>query len=226
MKIRLPLKRFMIILGDITGFLIVSDLVGLISKYIFGFSRISLFQLDREANIPTLYSSVGLLLCAALLALIAFARKLGRQRDVLYWTGLAFIFLFLGIDESAGVHERLIVPLRSALHASGPLYFAWIIPYGIFTIDLGVVYFHFLLRLPTRTRFWVFLAGAFYIAGALGGEMLSGMWASAHGQDNIIYALLTSSEETLELLGILTFIYFLLLYMTTEIRTLNVEFDS
>lgn len=226
MKIHLPFKRFMVVLSAITGFLIVADMIGLVSKHVFGYSRIALFQLDREANIPTLYSSVGLLLCAALLASIASTRKLQKQSDVLYWAGLAFVFLFLGIDESAGIHERLIIPLRSTLDTSGALYFAWIIPYGIFVIGLGVLYLRFLLRLPAQTRLWVFFAGALYIAGALGGEMLSGAWASSYGQENITYALLTSFEETLELLGILTFIYFLFLYIVTEFKTLNVEFNS
>jgi hypothetical protein len=225
MNIYINPKRVITILVIITVFLIAADLTGLISKHVLGANRIALFQLDREANIPTLYSSVTLLICSALLALIASIRKLDKPGEHFYWAGLAIIFFFLGIDESAGIHERLIIPLRSALGTSGVLFFAWIIPYGIFVMILGTLYLRFLMRLPTQTRFWVFLAGGLYLAGALGGEMLSGSWASAHGEENITYALLTSFEEMLELFGLLTFIHFLFLFMGAEFKSLSVKFN-
>ena len=91
-----------------------------------------LFDLDEERNIPTLYASITLLFCSVLLSIIAFARKNGSMSAFLQWLGLAGIFLFLSIDEAVIIHEHLIDPIRSTLNTSGFLYFAWLIPYGIF----------------------------------------------------------------------------------------------
>src|SRR5215208_5096619 len=105
-------KKITFFLGTILIFLFIANMAGIISKHYFGYSRMILFDLDKEANVPTLYSSVTILFCAGLLALIAGARKKGGKRDYLYWAGLAVIFLFLSVDETAGLHERLIKPLR------------------------------------------------------------------------------------------------------------------
>jgi hypothetical protein len=140
-------------------------MVGMVSKYYFGYSRIALFDLDREQNVPTLYSSATLLLSAGLLAMIAIARKRQKKGDSLYWVGLAIIFLFLSVDETAGLHERLIKPLRSGLHTSGILFYAWVIPYGIFLIAMVLVYLRFLFSLAVRFRYLIVFAGILYVAG-------------------------------------------------------------
>lgn len=104
-------KKVVRFLGAIVVCLIIANMVGIVSKYYFGSSRIALFELDREANIPTLYSSVTILLCAGLLAVIAVAEKRQQRRQYIYWLVLALTFLFLSIDETAGLHERMIIDL-------------------------------------------------------------------------------------------------------------------
>ncbi len=219
-------KKVVVVLGTIVICLIVANMVGIVSKYYFGYSRIALFDLDREANIPTLYSSTTMLLCAGLLAVIAAARKRQERRDYLYWAGLAVVFLFLSADETAGLHERLIIPLRSALHTSGTLYFAWVIPYGIFVITVMLVYLRFLFSLPVGIRYLIIFAGILYVAGALGGELIGGYWIELHGQANITYALITTCEESLEMTGILVFIYALMSYITSELKGLFFHIGS
>ena len=39
-----------------------------------------------------------------------------------HWHGLAFVFIFLGVDEMASIHELLTNPLREAFNTSGILY--------------------------------------------------------------------------------------------------------
>ena len=58
------------------------------------FGLIDFFDFDHEGNIPTLYSAVAVLFCAALLALITRANwhKLDGKR--FYWLGLTLLFLF------------------------------------------------------------------------------------------------------------------------------------
>ncbi len=214
-------KKTIRFLGTIIMCLIMANMVGIVSKYYFGYSRIALFELDREANIPTLYSSVTILLCAGLLAVIAIAKKRQEEREYLYWAVLAISFLFLAVDETAGLHERLISPLRTALHTSGVLYFAWVIPYGILLIIMIGIYFRFLFSLPVRFRYSIIFAGLLYVGGALGGELIGGYWTESYGQENIIYALITTCEESLEMAGVLVFIYALMSYIASELRDLS-----
>lgn len=226
MTITFEPKKVVVFLGTIIICLIVANMVGIVSYYYFGSHRIALFDLDKEANIPTLYSSVTLLLCAGLLTFIATARKRQAKREYLYWAGLVVIFLFLSVDETAGLHENLIRPLRTALNTSGVLYFAWVIPYGIFAIAMMIIYSRFLFSLAVRIRYLIIFAGLLYVAGALGGEIIGGPWAELHGQENITYALMTTCEELLEMTGILVFIYALMSYIASELSDLFFHIGS
>jgi hypothetical protein len=219
-------KKVAVFLGVIIICLSLANFAGIFSKFYLGSSRIALFELDREANIPTLYSSVTILICAGLLAMIASARKRLQKRDYLYWVGLAIVFLFLSADETAGIHERMISPLRSALHTSGILYFAWVIPYGILLIGMMVIYFRFLFTLPVRFRYLIIFAAILYIGGALGGELLGGYWTERYGQENITYTLITTCEESLEMVGILVFTYTLMSYIASELKDLFIHIGS
>lgn len=87
-----------------------------------------LTNVDEEVNLPTLYSSSALLLCSALLAIIAYAKKVAGERYVQYWKALSIIFMILSLDEYLGLHEKIIEPLRHTLHTSGLLYYSWVIP--------------------------------------------------------------------------------------------------
>ncbi len=214
-------KRVVRLLGAIVVCLIAANLFGLVSKYYFGSHRIALFNLDREGNIPTLYAAVTTLLCAGLLAVIATARKRQEKRDYLYWAGLAIIFLFLAVDDGAAIHENIIRPLRDALNTSGVLYFAWVIPYGIFVVVLGLVYLRFLFSLPARIRYLIIFAGILYVGGALGFELIGGNWAELYGQENVTYELLTTCEQSLQMAGVLVFVYALMSYIASELKDLS-----
>lgn len=213
-------KKVVTVLGAIIIFLIVANMIGIVSYFYFGSHRIALFNLDREGNIPTLYNAVTLLLCAGLLAIIATARKRQEEREYLYWAGLAIIFLFLAVDDGAAIHENIIRPLRTALHTSGVLYFAWVIPYGFFVIALGVIYLRFLFSLPVRIRYLMIFAGILFVGGALGFELVGGQWTELHGQENVAYALITTCEQSLQMTGILVFIYALMSYIASELNDL------
>lgn len=172
-----------------------------------------LFTFDDETNIPTFYSSLALFFCAALLSIIAAAHKRNGFSS-LPWFGLAAVFLLLSIDEAASVHEKLTIPFRDLLNTSGFLYFAWVIPYGIAAALFCSLYIRFLLRLPKKTMFLFIASGATYISGAAGFEMISAYRAYSHGVNDLIYSLITTCEEFLEILGIVIFIYSLLLYIS------------
>ncbi len=132
-----------------------------------------------------------------------------------HWKILSFIFLYLSLDEAGELHEKLINPLRSLLNATGFLYFTWVVPVGILVVIFLFSYTKFLFHLPVSTRKLFVAASALYIGGALGMELVGAYQASTAGEDNILYQIIVTVEESLEMLGIVVFIHGLISYIKT-----------
>jgi len=129
-----PKKIFKIILFLIL-FLVLANILGILYSFYMhpnvhtlSHGLILLFDLNQERNIPTLYSSIALVFASILLLWISIMHK-NLKSPYKAWFVLSLIFLFLAIDETASIHERLTTPIRDALNTSGFLYDAWIIPY-------------------------------------------------------------------------------------------------
>ena len=229
-------KRVTLILALVVLFLSIAGIVSIFAAY-FQCHRgdfnagpfVKLFDLKREGNIPTFFSASTLLLCSALLAIIAFAKKKEDAPYRLHWKALSVIFLSLSLDEAAELHEMTIKPLRSALNASGFLHYTWVILGIVFSLIVVLAYLRFLADLPKKTRDLFLAAGALFIGGALGMEMISGYYWSPHfGQflqrssHFCNYMLNTAMrgtlEELLEMLGIVVFIYALMSYISLHVK--------
>lgn len=208
------------------AFLLLANLASVLAE-LYGefdddYKLIALFDFGAEKNVPTIYSSFALILCAALLGMIAVAHKqLGAS--CLPWFGLTAVFLYLAIDEGASLHERLTLPLRESFSTSGVLYFAWVIPYAAAIGVLALIYSRFLLRLPRQTMFLFLAAGLIFVSGAIGLEMVGGRWADLHGNKDLIYSLIVTCEEFLEMLGIVIFIYALVSYIAEHFEDLTIS---
>ncbi len=187
----------------------------------FGFA--SLFDVDSESNIPTWYASSTLLLCSILLASIAYAKKIDSDRYFLHWGVLSIIFLYLSMDEAASIHEIADDPLRSALNASGFLYFTWVVLGAAFVLIFVLVYLRFLADLPVRTRHLFLVAGMLYVGGAIGMELVGGRYADLYGMQNFVYALIATVEEFLEMAGVVVFIFALLSYISAHLKDVQVH---
>jgi len=214
----------------IISFLLLANLIGIFFKFYLDHGHIyglyPLFNFDAEQNIPTLYSSVTLLLSSGLLLLITFQHK-QQTESYFLWLVLAIIFMFLSLDEFATLHENLIRPVRESLNTSGVLYFAWVIPYSALLVLFLAFYFRFLQNLPKKSMVLFLLSGTIYISGAIGFELIGGLRAESHGFNNLVYSLITTTEELLEMLGIALFIYSLLVYITEQFNhfTVNITRD-
>ncbi len=181
---------------------------------------VNLFNFNLEANIPTLYSACQLALAATLLLSVGVALK-NTRRPCTAWIALAVLFLFLAIDEASSIHEQLTVITREALGTSGYLFFAWVIPYGIATLLLFLLFAKFLFDLPARTRSLFVLSGAVYLAGAVGFEMLGGRYLTSPGATEVVYSVIYTLEELFEMTGIALFVYAILNYATAEFSRLT-----
>ncbi len=193
----------------------------MVLKFVFGhphvFGLVRLFDFNGEQNVPALFSSVMLLFCAGLLGVVAAVQiRLGKHYGE--WLGMALLFVFLGVDESTSIHERLSEPIRNALDTGGVLYFAWVIPYGILAALVLLLSFRLLADLAPRLRLLVMLSGAIYVGGAVGLELAgSSYWQATEGQLDATYALITTFEETLEMAGLVLFAYALMTHLATAL---------
>lgn len=186
---------------------------------------IRLFNVDKEMNIPTLYSSCAMIIASILLGLIAYVHA--KQHEAYFsWAGLSGIFLFLALDEMTELHEMLVGPVRSSLNTTGVLYFAWVIPYAVLLCIFALTYFKFLFRLPKKTRNLLIISGVTYVSGALVFELIGGKIAEQHGTDALLYAISYSIEEVLEMLGIALLIYTATTYISHQFPNLTLKINN
>jgi len=183
-----------------------------------------LFDVADEGNLTAWASALLLLLAAVLLGIIARASKDAGDPDARSWRLLAWVFVYLSLDEAAALHEILIDPVKSATHVSGPFRFAWVFVAIPLLAILGVVLLGFIRRLPTATRRAFIVAGLVFIAGAVGVEVIGGMLVDRGIEPHGLHRILVSIEELLENVGAALFIGALLTYMRTiTARTATLE---
>ncbi|MBX3436315.1 MAG: hypothetical protein KF861_02410 [Planctomycetaceae bacterium] len=204
------------ILGGIAVLLVCTSLGGQLIKALLGYDYLmgllSFFNVDRERNVPTFFSTVLLLFAAVLLTVITAIAAKQKRPYVGKWGVLAAGFLLMAFDETTGLHERLIAPVRAGLGVErfGVFYFAWVIPGMVLVGVLAIYFVRFLWHLPGPTRRAFLIAGGMYLSGAIGIELLGGRYAEQHGDDDLGYNLLVTVEEAAEMFGVLLFIRALL----------------
>lgn len=170
------------------------------------------FHLDREANLPSWFSSTLWLLAAGCALGITFEQRKDRR----HWQGLVVLFIFLSLDEAAMFHERFGGAFGNVFSANDYLFFNWLLYGIIFTLIIGAIYLPFLFRLPRLTRRGLILSGAVFVSGAIGVEMFG---AAVHagvtplGSSRIFWGIHVIAEEGLEMLGVALLIRTLLRHM-------------
>jgi len=187
------------------GFLVAHSVVQ-VGIYGFGAEKYWLdsLNMDRELNLPTLFSSLLLLMAALLM------RQLGQNSDRIAardWRLLSKIFVFLALDEALQIHEILIIPgLRHQVHPA--LASTWVVPYAALVLILLWRFRNFLGSIPKATASRLLRAGAVYIGGAIGMEMLGSfaVRSSLIRLHSPWYGAITGLEESMELLGIILLI--------------------
>lgn len=189
---------------------------------------VPLFNVNGEQNIPTYFSVLLMLFAALLLAIIAVLNRKQRAPHVSKWATLSFGFLFLAYDEAFQVHEQLNSPVASLLGEGslGVFYFAWVIPGIVGVLAVGLFFLKFLLHLSAKTRLAFLLAAALYLGGAIGVELIGGRYAELHGLKNLTYSMITTVEESLEMAGLIVFIWALLKYCADNHKEMRFRFDD
>ena len=166
---------------------------------------VPLFLLDREQNVPTLFASLLILACAALFYInMTFERERSMRSG---WLFSSLIMVVIAVDEFVSIHERVDAALHAAFEFDGIWERAWVLPYFVLVLVVSARLFGWLLKLPFVLRMQLIAAGFIYIAGAMGVELLGGLFvgepSGPQTNDWILTAdLLASLEEILELTAI------------------------
>jgi hypothetical protein len=209
-----------------------------------------LFDVGEERSIPTWFESVLFLFCSMLLAVVTVAKRQRSDRYSLHWGVLSFILLLLSLDEVASIHEAIgqqserLLHYTTGLTPSGAIKFFWVVPGAIFVLIVLLAYLRFLADLPQTTRRLILFAGALFVLGALGIEMLTAQVVSSSGGianwiesasggivgretasaiPTILKGLQTSVEEMFEMLGLTAFVYALLAYIRSYVEDISVR---
>ncbi|MCO5101777.1 MAG: hypothetical protein M9885_12955 [Burkholderiaceae bacterium] len=191
--------------------------------------------MDGEANLPAWFSAMQLFAAAILLSLIALAKTRARDAHRWLWWGLAAGFFLMSADEGAQLHELLNRP-GNTLHAGddGAFLFSWVVIAIPVVIAIGLVYLRFLFSLPPRTRWSFVIAAACFLGGAVGFEVLEGLFAEAWGlasrtydwgmagDFDAKYMMLVLVEESLEMIGVAIFVRALLEYIDDQFGRLTI----
>ena len=192
------------------------------------FGLVHLLDLDAEANIPTYFSVVQFNIAACLLWLIGAHARRRADPYARHWLALAGVFLLLGLDELAQIHELVGVHLREGMHLSGVLLNAWVMPYAVLVLLVGWAYVRFLVHLPARSRVLTILSAAIYVGGAAGLEMYGGylttqLGGQAAADNSVRYLTEVFFEEGMEMFGIALFIYTLLDYIQSTMGLIQIN---
>ena len=193
------------------------------------------FNFVEEGNLANFYQGLQLVLAAVLLLIVWRGKVQSRERHRGHWLGLGLIFLFLGADEIAQIHETTIANTIAALRhsesggmatevaAAGlrhsePDKTGWFWLYVPLLAAFGAAYLPFLMRLPRRIAVLFIVAGAIYVGGAIGVEKFVNWFAGKYGDDTVGYVLIDNLGEFMESTGIALFVYAILCQMAHEGR--------
>jgi hypothetical protein len=181
------------------------------------------FDLNFEPSIPAWYSASALLVSSGLLFVIGISKWQAKDSLFKHWLVLGILFLGLSADEAARFHEMIHIVIVSQIEVSGIFYFPWVVPALIFVGFVGICYIPFLRKLDRRSAKLFLAAGAIYVMGAVGMEIIAGPLAERFGFLSTPHVICEVIEETLEMLGIVTFIYALLDYLARCLQPIRFQ---
>lgn len=187
-----------IALGWLRAGLFFADVVG---PYTTGMRYINF---GMEQSLPT-WTSAMLFALGAGLALLA-RRAAVTPFERMTWLLVAVTLLFLSLDEALSIHEnfyRVVQALGLASEWTDGLTYRWLALAVPLLMVVAAVGLPMLWRLPRETAIALIAGAVVFFSGSVGGEALAGALLDGPdpSPDSKLLAVVSSVEETLELLG-------------------------
>jgi hypothetical protein len=177
---------------------------------------IGILYVGAERNIPTAFSALILIIASTLLFVITVLKWRRPKSFYLIWLILSIGFFYLAMDDAMILHETILGQKDGVIlgrQFTGFLRHAWIIPFLLTIPFLILLFYKFLINLDNRTRNLFLISATLFVGGAIGIESIGGYIKDTIGIDNWWYYLEVAVEESVEMAGVITFIYALLDYL-------------
>lgn len=186
-------------------------------------SGVGLLNLMNERSLGAWFTVVVMGFNVALLILNGTAmRRLGLGKATA-WLCLAVIFAYLSLDEMYALHERIGGAIGRYFGLGSVMTYPWVVTGLVFTTVVGLSFVRFLYRLPRRTAKLFIIAGAIYVGGAVGMEIIEGITATHIGIGTLYYTEVLF-EECMEMFGQAFFAYALLDHLAQ--RRVNIRLST
>ncbi len=197
------------------GGLVLMDLLRLVSvvylqrDYVFGL--IQLFHMGEEANVPTWFSSVNLLGLSYFMykALPLFGDRVRAARCLMIGT------VFLSLDETAQLHEKMSPLLERLVQFNGLLRYPWVLAGLVAFLGFCWLTVKVCSQIPRALRPILYIGGLVFFVSCLGLEAIEGIVAHYHTEDYLPYQLIQTVEEAGEMVGITLMAYGFLRFAQT-----------
>ncbi len=170
-----------------------------------------LFNMDNEGNIPSWFASSLLLIAGMVYLFVSWLRRSAPKPSSFFFLVVGLGLIFLSLDESAGIHEKVGGILNLLPHT--PSFRGerghWMFPYLILGLILCLMFFRdvfALLRALPRTSRLIFAGVMIFLIGAVGLEIISYEYLRRIASKKI-YMMEVALEEFFELLGVSIIIY-------------------
>lgn len=203
----------------------------------FVYGLISTFDFDAEGSLPTWFSFL-LIMGASIASLLAGLDAVQRDPPLkIYWFVLSGLLCFVSIDEQAQLHEKLVYLIRGR----GLFFYGWVLVYGPIVILLALWFARFLLKLPRPTAIALVGAGAIYVTGAVGFELIESKIAESKVQSSIVddaalhdrelqvdvpYQVAVTFEESFEMTGMIICLIAVLSYLSQAQASFELSFGG
>lgn len=217
-KLRKLPKILLIIFAIILVLNIAAITFSTITGHNYAKGFLPMLRMDFEGNLGTYFSALILIISSVLLFLIFKSHQNRGLNDHRHWLVLSIVFLCLSVDESIAFHECFIEPIRDLLNINHLFYFAWVIPGMVLCALLAVYFYRFYMNLPSRYRRLFGISAFLFVGGAIGMEIIDGYVFSFNQEYNLTYNLLTTLEESMEMVGIIIFVYALINILDTDMQ--------
>ena len=177
------------------------------------------FNLDVERNIPSWFGAGLHLSVAALVAVTVFLGKDIKNKG--HWKFLIFAFLFLSLDETISIHEKLTGAMKMLDIFPKEMPYMWVYPVLVCVGIFALSYIKFLKDLPKDIMWKMVLAGGIFVTGAAVIEMIGGLLDNIGMKKSALYQAEVVLEEGMEMFGIILFISAINQFLSREVVPQN-----
>ncbi|WP_417309622.1 hypothetical protein [Devosia sp.] len=160
-----------------------------------------LWRLNGERTVAAWLSSMLMAGTGAAMLIVSLAERRRAIGTWPWWVALGLVFLAMSVDELIVLHETFTAMREQAALLGGFGTFSWVAGGIVFVAVVAIASVPFLLKLPRRTAGRLIVAGAVFVGGALGVEMVSA-YIYSNISTGTLYDFTTLVEETLEFAGV------------------------